>query len=66
MVESTFDKILNFIIPPAVIMFLLYTLYRIPIVKDGVDALRNKISDAKERRQERFEEKEFYRTIQYE
>lgn len=38
---GTFDDILNFIIPPAVYAFLIYLIYRIPIVTEGVSRLKD-------------------------
>ena len=40
MAESTIDSILNTIIPPAVFLFIFWIFYRIPIVKEGIDRLR--------------------------
>jgi hypothetical protein len=40
MVESTLDSILNFLIPPVIFMFIAYIFYRIPLVKEGIDRLR--------------------------
>ena len=41
MAESTIDSILNTLIPPAVVLFIIWIFYRIPIIKEGVDRLRN-------------------------
>lgn len=46
---STFDDILNFIMPIAVFGFIGFIIYRVPLVKKGVDALIDKLSGVKER-----------------
>ena len=40
MAGSTIDSIINFIVPIAVWIFLAWIIYKIPIVKEGVDKLR--------------------------
>jgi hypothetical protein len=48
---GTVDSILNFIIPLGVIGLLFWMVYRIPIIKEGVDALINKFRNWKEGRE---------------
>jgi len=49
MAETTIEQILNFLIPIGVWIFLGWIIYRIPIIKEGVDKLRDKISERRER-----------------
>jgi len=44
---GTLDSILNFLIPILVWAFLIWILYRIPIITDGVGKLRELISNRK-------------------
>lgn len=62
-----FDKFMNFLMPPLVFLFIGFIFYRIPLVKQGVDALIEKIKGWREKRDEGgFEETSIYKTIQYE
>ena len=45
--SDTFNDILNFIIPIGVYIFIGWIIYRIPLVKDGVDKLRDWNSNRK-------------------
>lgn len=36
-----FDDLLNFLIPPAVFLFIGFIFYRIPLVHDGIDKLKD-------------------------
>lgn len=47
MTESFLDQILNFIIPIAVFGFIFWILYRIPIFKEMVDWIIEKIKGVK-------------------
>lgn len=65
--ESGFDKFMNFLMPPLVFLFIGFIFYKIPLVKQGIDALIEKVSNWKERRNEKgFEESSIYNTIKYE
>lgn len=63
---STFDDILNFIMPILVFLFIGFIFYRIPLVKKGVDALSDKIRDWRENRDAGLNEPTLYNTIEYE
>ena len=41
MAENMIDQILNVLIPPAVFIFIFWIFYRIPIVKEGIDRLKD-------------------------
>jgi len=47
--KITLDSVLNFIIPIAVYGFIIYVIYRIPLVKEGVSKLRDWYSNRKEK-----------------
>jgi len=47
--KITLDSVLNFIIPIAVYGFIIYIIYRIPLVKEGVSKLRDWYSNRKEK-----------------
>jgi hypothetical protein len=49
MAETTIEQILNFLIPIGVWIFLGWIIYRVPIIKEGVGKLRDKISERRER-----------------
>lgn len=38
MAETFIDQLLNFIIPPAIFLFIFWILYKIPIVKEGISS----------------------------
>jgi hypothetical protein len=40
MAGNFIEQLLNFIIPPAVFLFIGFIFYRIPLVHDGIDRLR--------------------------
>jgi hypothetical protein len=39
MAENFIDTLLNFIIPPAIFLFIFWILYKIPIVNEGIASL---------------------------
>jgi hypothetical protein len=41
MVENLIDSILNFLIPPAIFVFIGFIFYRIPIIHEGIDRFRD-------------------------
>jgi len=47
--KITLDSVLNFIIPIVVYGFIIYIIYRIPLVKEGVSKLRDWYSNRKEK-----------------
>ncbi len=64
---TQFDNFMNFLMPPLVFLFIGFIFYRIPLVKQGVDALIEKIKGWRERRDEAgFEEPTLSNTIYYE
>jgi len=64
---SGFDDFLNFIMPILVFAFIGFIFYRIPLVKQGVHALNDKIRSWKEGREDRgYEESSLSKTIHYE
>jgi len=65
MAQGVFDQILNAVIPPAVIGFIIYIIYKIPLVKKGVDALIGKFKDWKDGRS-KTSNTSYKNTIQYE
>ena len=49
---TAFDDFLNFIMPILVFLFIGVIFYRIPLVKQGVDSLINKVRTWRENREE--------------
>lgn len=48
MPSITLNDVLNFCIPIGVWLFLIWIIYRIPIIQQGVDKLAEKIRDLRE------------------
>lgn len=63
---STIDDILNFIMPPLVFLFIGFIFYKIPLVKQGIDTLVNKIKSIREKKEGVQDDVSIYSTIEYE
>lgn len=63
---TSFDNIMNFIMPILVFAFIGFIFYKIPMVKQGIDALGNKFRGWKENRADGTDEPSLYNTIEYE
>jgi len=61
---SWIDSLLNFIIPPAIVIFLGYILYK-PF-KEPIDAIFRKVKNWRENREESETELNIYKSINYE
>lgn len=66
MATSTLDSILGFVIPLFVVMFLIWILYKIPIIESGVNALIRKLGELKDRRDNSSTGTTRIQSIQYE
>lgn len=60
------DSILNFIIPYLVWGFIIWVIYRIPIVNEGIDKLKDWWANRQARKEGEVEESFTLRTISYE
>lgn len=65
MASTTFNDILNFIIPIGVWLFIIWIIYRIPIVTEGVAKLKNWWENKREAREEAAETS-YLKNIEYE
>ena len=59
-----FEKIINFIIPIAVWIFLGWIIYRIPVVRDGIDRLKEWNENRKNKNAQ--PERSIYKSVNYE